>query len=74
MVLVAVILSGHPSNASMAAFRASSVGAACAASRAARDLFGYGFVDFFAQSRASQEASFRGLVTDAELERFFEFI
>ena len=45
-----------------------------AASRAARDLFGDGFVDFFAQSRASQEASFRGLVTDAELERFFEFI
>ena len=43
------------------------------ASAAARELFGDFFVDFFARSRASQEASFRGLVTDAELMRFFEF-
>jgi glutamine synthetase len=43
------------------------------ASGPARELFGETFVDFFAQSRASHEASFRGLVTDAELMRFFEF-
>ncbi len=42
-------------------------------SEAARALFGDAFVDFYAQSRASHEASFRGLVTDAELQRFFEF-
>ena len=43
------------------------------ASKAARELFGDTFVDYFAQSRSSHEASFRGLVTDAELMRFFEF-
>lgn len=42
-------------------------------SEAARALFGDAFVDFYAQSRASHEASFRGLVTDVELQRFFEF-
>ena len=44
-----------------------------AACEAAHALFGSPFVDFYAASRRSHEASFRGLVTDRELERFFEF-
>ncbi|MBT6512989.1 MAG: hypothetical protein HOL02_21385 [Rhodospirillaceae bacterium] len=43
-------------------------------SAVARDLFGGAFVDFFAQSRASQQADFDRLVTDTELQRFFELI
>jgi glutamine synthetase len=43
-------------------------------SKAARELFGDGFVDFFAESRAAQERDFRGLVSDVELMRFFEYI
>ncbi len=39
----------------------------------ARELFGDDFVDFYAQSRTSHEESFRGLVSDVELMRFFEF-
>jgi glutamine synthetase len=42
------------------------------ASRPAREMFGDAFVDHFADTRAWQEREFRGLVTDRELERFFE--
>ena len=42
------------------------------ASRVARELFGDTFVDHFADTREWQEREFRGLVTDRELERFFE--
>lgn len=42
------------------------------ASAAARDLFGDAFVDHYAETRAWQEREFRALVTDRELERFFE--
>jgi glutamine synthetase len=41
-------------------------------SQAARALFGDAFVDHYADTRAWQEREFRGLVTDRELERFFE--
>jgi glutamine synthetase len=43
------------------------------ASEAAKELFGEAFVEYFAHSRASLEESFRGLVTDVELMRYFEF-
>jgi len=43
-------------------------------SPAARELFGEKFVDFYAESRAAQDRDFRGLVTDVELQRFFEYI
>ena len=39
----------------------------------ARELFGARFVEVFTASRASQDRDFRALVTDAELNRFFEF-
>ena len=42
------------------------------ASAVARELFGDTFVDHYADTRAFQEREFRGLVTDRELERFFE--
>ena len=42
------------------------------ASAVARELFGDRFVDHYADTRAFQEREFRGLVTDRELERFFE--
>lgn len=42
------------------------------ASKPARELFGDAFVDHYADTRAWQEKEFRGLVTDRELERFFE--
>jgi glutamine synthetase len=42
------------------------------ASKVARELFGDTFVDHFADTREWQEREFRGLVTDRELERFFE--
>jgi glutamine synthetase len=42
------------------------------ASAVARDLFGDAFVDHYADTRSWQEREFRGLVTDRELERFFE--
>ena len=38
----------------------------------ARELFGDTFVDHFADTREWQEREFRALVTDRELERFFE--
>ncbi len=41
-------------------------------SAAARELFGDAFVDHYADTRAWQDREFRGLVTDRELERFFE--
>jgi len=43
------------------------------ASEVARELFGTRFVEVFTASRASQDREFRGLVTDVELKRFFEF-
>ncbi len=43
------------------------------ASEVARELFGTRFVEIFTASRASQDREFRGLVTDIELRRFFEF-
>ena len=42
------------------------------ASTVARELFGDAFVDHFADTREWQEREFRALVTDRELERFFE--
>jgi glutamine synthetase len=42
------------------------------ASTVARELFGDRFVDHFADTREWQEREFRALVTDRELERFFE--
>ena len=42
------------------------------ASAVARELFGDTFVDHYADTREWQEREFRGLVTDRELERFFE--
>lgn len=42
------------------------------ASAAARALFGDTFVEHYADTRAWQEREFRALVTDRELERFFE--
>lgn len=42
------------------------------ASNVARELFGDTFVDHFADTRSWQEREFRALVTDRELERFFE--
>ena len=42
------------------------------ASNVARELFGDTFVDHYADTREWQEREFRGLVTDRELERFFE--
>jgi glutamine synthetase len=42
------------------------------ASTVARELFGDAFVDHFADTREWQEREFRTLVTDRELERFFE--
>jgi glutamine synthetase len=42
------------------------------ASQVARELFGDAFVDHFADTREWQEREFRALVTDRELERFFE--
>jgi glutamine synthetase len=42
------------------------------ASAVARELFGDTFVDHYADTRDFQEREFRGLVTDRELERFFE--
>ena len=43
------------------------------ASDVARDLFGERFIEIFTASRASQDREFRALVTDVELQRFFEF-
>lgn len=43
-------------------------------SRAARELFGDGFVDHFAASREWEEREFRKHITDWELERYFEII
>jgi glutamine synthetase len=43
-------------------------------SAAARELFGDKFVEFYAESRSAQDRDFRTLVTDAELQRFFEYI
>ncbi|MEX2650808.1 MAG: glutamine synthetase [Alphaproteobacteria bacterium] len=42
------------------------------ASKPARAIFGDAFVDHYADTRAWQEQEFRALVTDRELERFFE--
>lgn len=42
------------------------------ASKPAREIFGDAFVDHYADTRAWQEQEFRALVTDRELERFFE--
>jgi glutamine synthetase len=42
------------------------------ASKVARELFGDTFVDHYADTREWQEREFRALVTDRELERFFE--
>ncbi len=42
------------------------------ASAVARELFGDTFVDHYADTREWQEREFRALVTDRELERFFE--
>ena len=41
-------------------------------SAVARELFGDTFVDHYADTREWQEREFRALVTDRELERFFE--
>lgn len=41
-------------------------------SKPAREMFGDTFVDHYADTRAWQDREFRGLVTDRELERFFE--
>lgn len=43
-------------------------------SNAARELFGDKFVDFYAESRAAHERDISRLVTDVELQRFFEYI
>ncbi|MGH6719737.1 MAG: glutamine synthetase family protein [Alphaproteobacteria bacterium] len=43
-------------------------------SAVARELFGAAFVDHYADTRAWQDREFRGLVTDRELERFFELV
>lgn len=43
-------------------------------SRAARDLFGDGFVDHFAASREWEEREFRKHITNWELDRYFEII
>jgi glutamine synthetase len=42
------------------------------ASKVARELFGDTFVEHYADTREWQDREFRGLVTDRELERFFE--
>lgn len=43
-------------------------------SKAARDLFGDGFVDHFAATREWEEREFRKHISDWELERYFEII
>jgi glutamine synthetase len=44
------------------------------ASKAARDLFGDGFVDHFAATREWEERAFRKHISDWEMERYFEII
>ncbi len=43
-------------------------------SRAARELFGDGFVDHYCATREWEEREFRRAITDWELQRYFEII
>ncbi len=43
-------------------------------SKAARDLFGDGFVDHFAATREWEEREFRKHISDWEMDRYFEII